>query len=750
MTHAPVGHAAGAAVPPPLSLQHARRWLHWAAEPRTRPDGLTVLAKVPYYATGGRRYGDIDSDHARLVTYSEAQTALALYGPARAGLGFALGDGWQGIDLDKIADRPALSALAPALPSYVEASPSGTGVHAIGYGAPFTTLGANSTGIEAYSNSRFFTFTGRRLSNGADITDLSAFVAGTLAPLHAAGRRAAGPLLDRPVLDVADDRVLQELADALRYLDADDRDTWVAVGQELVSLGDAGYRLWAAWSGTARRFPGGDDLERWATFKGQRTGYAGVFVRAEAVGWKNPRRLDAAAIFAGSALVAPPGSAPTDPGINTTPAPADSAPIVPPIPTGMPAAPVARLEGQQHRGEGGGQREASIENVVDAIGPASGLRIAYDAFQDAKMLAGTDGSWRPLRDVDLALMRAQLGRGGFKAVKPEIIRSAVDIVALDNTIDTAIMWGDSLKWDGVPRIDTALIKYYGCEDSLYNRAVGAYLFTALAGRMYSPGCQADMSIIFIGSQGAGKTSSIRVLAPSLQSFGEIDLSHRDDNLARKLRGKLVVEWAEMRGLASRDRDGITAWITRREETWRELYKEYAVVFRRRCIVIGTANTDELLDDPTGERRWLPTRTGRVDLAALERDRDQLWAEGIARWRAGGIEWELAETLAKIEHAGFKVHDEWTGPVAQWLEATPVPRFGEAPLPVPNGARMFQLHEVAGEALGVQLRDLTDAQSKRIAKILRNLGFEKITARDKGVLGKRWRKFTPVPPPADQG
>ena len=81
------------------------------------------------------------------------------------GLGFALGpDGtgnhWQGIDLDKI-EANGLQALAAALPGYVEWSPSGLGIHAIGYGAPFPALKLN--GIESYSAGRFFTFTGRTI-----------------------------------------------------------------------------------------------------------------------------------------------------------------------------------------------------------------------------------------------------------------------------------------------------------------------------------------------------------------------------------------------------------------------------------------------------------------------------------------------------------------------------------------------------------------------------------------------------------
>ena len=152
-------------------LKQARRWLLWKTEERRKPDGLIHLAKVPCYIDGTRRRGDLGNDADRLVTYAEARASLSLWGDQMAGLGFALGaDGrggcFQGIDLDKIDERPELAALVAQLPGYVEWSPSGRGVHAIGYGAAFTVLGSNASGIEAYCEGRFFTFTGKMIRAG--------------------------------------------------------------------------------------------------------------------------------------------------------------------------------------------------------------------------------------------------------------------------------------------------------------------------------------------------------------------------------------------------------------------------------------------------------------------------------------------------------------------------------------------------------------------------------------------------------
>lgn len=127
-----------------------------------------------------------------------------------------------------------------------------------------------------------------------------------------------------------------------------------------------------------------------------------------------------------------------------------------------------------------------------------------------------------------------------------------------------------------------------------------------------------------------------------------------------MRGKLVGEIAELRGLRGlrgRSAEANKAWVSSAFEEWTPKYKEYAIKLYRRLLFVGTTNDDEILDDPTGERRWLPFRSGQPALAEIRRDHAQLWAEARERFRRDGLLWRDACHLAKGEHAKFKVSDE---------------------------------------------------------------------------------------------
>jgi len=383
----------------------------------------------------------------------------------------------------------------------------------------------------------------------------------------------------------------------------------------------------------------------------------------------------------------------------------------------------------------------SIENACKAVAAPHfmGWRVGYDAFRDATMMAPTGTEeWRTLQDADYTELRILMEQRDFKPVAKELVRDAVEYVGARQTFDSAILWLESLKWDGVPRIEKFLAHYFSAGDSRYVRAVSLYLWTALAGRVLAPGVKADMMPILVGAQGSRKSTGVAAIVPDIEQFCEVDLSAKEDDLARRMRGLLVAEIGELRGLHSREIEHIKAFISRTHEKWVPKFKEFATQFPRRCIFVGTTNKNEFLADETGERRFLPITVGRVMVEQIREDRLQLWAEAAHQFRQGGVVWAMAEELARDVHDAHKLIDPWTVAIESWLDA--VPEFSDEEVdPLRNGERPFTMSKLLKEALGFDDKHMAAAHDKRAGAILKPLGYYSTPRRINGALVRAWVK-----------
>ena len=384
----------------------------------------------------------------------------------------------------------------------------------------------------------------------------------------------------------------------------------------------------------------------------------------------------------------------------------------------------------------------TVTNTVRAVArpDMTGLQIRHDLFRDEVMVSrpGVD-EWRPLSDADMVALRMELEHIGFKSAPKELARDAAVLVASRNQFDTAILWASKLRWDGVPRVERFMVDYLGCEDKAYTRAVGRYLWTAMAGRCMNPGVQVDMAPILHGGQGLRKSSLIRALVPSDEFFAEVDFNAKEEDTVRNLRGVLVAELAELSGLHTKALEGIKKFMTRRVEKWVPKYKEFSTYFHRRVVFVGSTNEGEILADSTGNRRWLPVDVTKADVEAVERDRDQLWAEGVALFAAGGVDWQDAEKLAAGEHDHYRIEDAWEPAVRAWLAAESLELDDEAK--TRNGDKPLTTAQVLQGAINMPVAQVDVLAKKRTVQVMSALGYVsksvRIPAEEKPV--RRWVK-----------
>ena len=154
----------------PEAMRTLPRWVVWRHEER---NGKST--KVPFSALTGKRAASDDPQ-----TWSAFETATEVFDRGGwAGIGFMLGDGFVGIDLDHCRNpetgeiEPKAAQVIQDIRSYAEASPSGTGIHIVAKGK--LPDGRRRIGtIEMYDSGRYFTVTGNVVGEFRDVGERQA------------------------------------------------------------------------------------------------------------------------------------------------------------------------------------------------------------------------------------------------------------------------------------------------------------------------------------------------------------------------------------------------------------------------------------------------------------------------------------------------------------------------------------------------------------------------------------------------
>jgi predicted P-loop ATPase len=346
--------------------------------------------------------------------------------------------------------------------------------------------------------------------------------------------------------------------------------------------------------------------------------------------------------------------------------------------------------------------------------------------------ANLDVSARPrlTTDADVGALQEYLQRNGIERIGRDVTHQAVDLRAAERAFHPVRQYLDALRWDGTPRVETWLIAYFGAEDTLYHRAIGMMFLTMMVARVCQPGCKADYMVVLEGPQGTMKSTACAVLAGGWYSDALPDIRTAGKDVSHHLNGKWLIEVAEMSALDKAEAAALKAFLTRTEERYRPAYGHKEVIEPRQCVFIGTTNKEAYLRDETGGRRFWPVKVGNIDIQALMRDRDQLFAEAVTLYRDGEQWWPDAAFerahIAPQQDARHEV-DAWEESIASYLDdVKPTTNF-------PPG-RKVTVSMIARDALTLDAKALGTGEQRRIGAALGRLGWKR---GHRGAKGVRW-------------
>lgn len=361
-----------------------------------------------------------------------------------------------------------------------------------------------------------------------------------------------------------------------------------------------------------------------------------------------------------------------------------------------------------------GKKGGAISNLANALialrcDPRLNKLFSFNEMLRSPMISRSTAT--PVEDKDILEVEEFLQTNGLKTISPTTAKHAIITRSFDKPYHPIRSHLSTLAWDRTQRLKTWLTTYLGAGPSPYVEVIGPQFIISMVARIFQPGCKVDHMLVLEGEQGELKSMACRCLAGD-DYFSDClpEITHAKD-CSVHLRGKWLVEIAEMHAFNRADATLLKSFVSRQHERYRPPYAMMEVDEPRQVVFIGTSNKDMYLRDETGGRRFWPVKCGTVRITDLQADRDQLLAEAVHLFRTGAKWWpdkEFEREHIKPEQEARYEFDEWHDPIATKLDTL---LTKETTIP-----------DIARDVLNVPLERLGMFEQKRIAAVLRKIGW----------------------------
>lgn len=374
--------------------------------------------------------------------------------------------------------------------------------------------------------------------------------------------------------------------------------------------------------------------------------------------------------------------------------------------------------------------------------------IATDKFSNRRVFKKLLPIWRQEGDDDMAFrdddeenLRLYM-EANYGIDSKGKISDAIGAVSRTNAFHPVQDYLKGLSWDGEKRVETFFIEYLGVKDTGLYRECSKIVLTAGVARALNPGCDFDSVIVLVGKQGVGKSKLLAKLAKNKHWFTD-SFTIEGKEAYENLKGKWIIEIAELAGLKKADMDVVKKFLTKANDFYRAAYEKYPQEQPRTCIFFGTTNDLNFLRDSTGDRRFWPME---VDASRIiknqwedltEYEIDQLWAEAKHLYSSGQnliLPPNLEEQM-NFMRGVYTVSDDRIGLIKQYLDTLLPIDWKEKDIqqrknylagdPLNSIGTVIRdrvcVAEIWCECLGGYKNDLTRTISKEIMSLVRQIG-----------------------------
>lgn len=370
--------------------------------------------------------------------------------------------------------------------------------------------------------------------------------------------------------------------------------------------------------------------------------------------------------------------------------------------------------------------------------------LAFDEFhgriakrQPPPFQQGKAGYWDEIDDAELTLWLAANGLTPSSEAQLKIVRAIAHRKAF-NPAQERLKELES-AWDHERRLDSWLVTYLNAQsnetNSIYLKEFGRCWLIGIVARVMKPGCKRDDVLTLVGSQSVGKSRTAKTIADAIipEAFSDSLGDLGTDEARNNLRGKIIVEFAELSSVKRSQLEAVKAFITTQADSFRMKYERDAKDHPRTVSFIASTNDiDGFLTDTTGNRRWFPVVIeSAINIEKLESALPQLIGEAVNAFHRGEL-WYLTNPIALAQAEGVRdTHREEDA-----IEPAVICAIAELTLSTPSIITV----EGVMEHMRLDYTKRTQQMMKRIAAILRKEGYEKKRTR----YGERliWGWFKP--------